>query len=109
MPASESGYNHFMKDEKPQISYLDKKIASLIIKFKQTDFKKFKLKEIKKEYYMPLALLISTFMIAIAIYLGTTVEYRNKKAACMEVYGKEIKKIKSGKKMILQVCMSKMK
>ena len=43
----------------------------------------------KKEYYIPLAIIISTIIIGISIYLGTTLEYREKKAYC-EKFMKEI-------------------
>ena len=36
----------------------------------------------KKEYYLPLAIIIGTIIIGVAIYLGTTLEYRENKAYC---------------------------
>ena len=36
----------------------------------------------KKEYYIPLAIIIGTIIIGVAIYLGTTLEYREKRAYC---------------------------
>ena len=35
---------------------------------------------LKKEYYLPLAIIIGTIIIGLSIYLGTTAEYRDKKA-----------------------------
>ena len=72
------------------------------------EIKRFKLENIKKEYYLPLAIIISTIVIAIAIYLGTTSEFRHKKAACEDLYGEQLKKVpKSTIKLILQECISK--
>ena len=38
----------------------------------------------KKEYLIPLAIIIGTIIIGLSIYLGTTAEYRAKKAICEE-------------------------
>ena len=38
----------------------------------------------KKEYYLPLAIIIGTIIIGLSIYLGVTAEYRAKKAICEE-------------------------
>ena len=50
----------------------------------------------KKEYYLPLAIIIGTIIIGLSIYLGTTAEYRDKKAFCekfvKEVYPKDAEK-----------------
>ena len=43
----------------------------------------------KKEYYIPLAIIIGTIIIGVSIYLGTTLEYRDKKAICDEIWGKK--------------------
>ena len=40
----------------------------------------------KKEYYLPLAIIIGTIIIGLSIYLGTTAEYRAKKAVCEEFW-----------------------
>ena len=67
-----------------------------------------KLRNINKEYYTPLAIIISTIIIAIAIYFGTSAEFRHKKAACQDLYGEELKDIDSrAKKLVLQDCISK--
>ena len=61
----------------------------------------------KREYYMPLAIIVSTIIIAIAIYLGTSSEFRHKKEACKDLYGKELDEVPaSTKKLILQDCIS---
>ena len=39
-------------------------------------------KFLKKEYLIPLAIIIGTTIIGLSIYLGTTAEYRDKKAYC---------------------------
>jgi hypothetical protein len=39
-------------------------------------------KFLKKEYYLPLAIIIGTIIIGLSIYLGITAEYRDKKAYC---------------------------
>ena len=38
----------------------------------------------KKEYLIPLAIIIGTIIIGLSIYLGSTAEYRAKKAICEE-------------------------
>ena len=43
----------------------------------------------KKEYYLPLAIIIGTIIIGLSIYLGTTAEYRGKRAYC-EKFIKEV-------------------
>ena len=40
----------------------------------------------KKEYLIPLAIIIGTIIIGLSIYLGTTAEYRAKKAVCEEFW-----------------------
>ena len=40
----------------------------------------------KKEYLIPLAIIIGTIIIGLSIYLGTTHEYRAKKAVCEEFW-----------------------
>tara|TARA_R100001244_G_C5097294_1_gene117911 strand:+ start:93 stop:317 length:225 start_codon:yes stop_codon:yes gene_type:complete len=40
----------------------------------------------KKEYYLPLAIIIGAIIIGVSIYLGTTAEYRAKKAVCEEFW-----------------------
>ena len=39
-------------------------------------------KFLKKEYLIPLAIIIGTVIIGLSIYLGTTLEYRENKAYC---------------------------
>ena len=60
----------------------------------------------KKEYYIPLAIIIGTIIIGVSIYLGTTLEYRDKKALCEDVYGKKFKN-KDTKDLIVQVCLKR--
>ncbi|MBC8303724.1 MAG: hypothetical protein H8E55_49185 [Pelagibacterales bacterium] len=43
----------------------------------------------KKEYLIPLAIIIGTIIIGLSIYLGITAEYRDKKAYC-EKFLKEV-------------------
>ena len=43
----------------------------------------------KKEYLIPLAIIIGTIIIGLSIYLGTTAEYRDKKAVCDEIWGEK--------------------
>ena len=38
----------------------------------------------KKEYYLPLAIIIGVIILSISVYLGLTAEYRVKKAICEE-------------------------
>ena len=40
----------------------------------------------KKEYLIPLAIIIGTIIIGLSIYLSTTAEYRAKKAVCEEFW-----------------------
>ena len=40
----------------------------------------------KKEYLIPLAIIIGTIIIGLSIYLGTTAEYRDKKAFCEKFF-----------------------
>ena len=40
----------------------------------------------KKEYLIPLAMIIGTIIIGLSIYLGTTAEYRDKKAYCEKFF-----------------------
>lgn len=97
-------------DNQPPISYLDRKIASLLIKLKNIDIKKFKLKEIKKEYYMPLAIAFGAIIISIAIYLGSSAEYRVHKNACIVGAGEKYKTWKKEtRKLYLSACISRMK
>ena len=44
----------------------------------------------KKEYYIPLAIIIGAIIIGLFIYLGTTLQYRDKKAVCEEVWGENL-------------------
>ena len=70
------------------------------------EIKRFKLENIKKEYYLPLSIIISAIIIGIAIYLGTTAEFRHKKATCLHMYENKIKDLNSQMKaIILHDCM----
>lgn len=60
----------------------------------------------KKEYLIPLAIIIGTIIIGISIYLGTTLEYRDKKALCEKFYGKKFKD-KDSRDIIVATCIKK--
>ena len=100
------------KSKNQQIGYnLGRKLAPLLIKLKEIDIKKFKLKKLKKEHHMPLAIIFGTIIISIAIYLGSTAEYRVHKNACIDAAGDNWKKMKSTKvkNLYLSSCISNMK
>ena len=59
----------------------------------------------KKEYLIPLAIIIGTIIIGLSIYLGSTAEYRAKKAICEEQWA-EMKDDTIRKRMVM-VCISK--
>ena len=59
----------------------------------------------KKEYYLPLAIIIGTIIIGLSIYLGSTAEYRAKKAMCEEQLATLEDHI--AKRMMVQTCISK--
>ena len=59
----------------------------------------------KKEYHIPLAIIIGTIIIGVSIYLGTTLEYRDKKAMCDEIWGK--KGNENTRELLIQVCIEK--
>ena len=59
----------------------------------------------KKEYYLPLAIIIGTIIIGLSIYLGTTAEYRGKRAMCDEIWGK--KGNENTRELLIQVCIEK--
>ena len=59
----------------------------------------------KKEYHIPLAIIIGTIIIGVSIYLGTTLEYRDKKALCDEIWGK--KGNENTRELLIQVCIEK--
>jgi len=61
---------------------------------------------VKKEYLIPLAILIGTIIIGVSIYLGTTLEYRDKKAVCMKFYGEKIKN-KDKRDLMMAACLKK--
>jgi len=61
---------------------------------------------VKKEYLIPLAILIGTIIIGVSIYLGTTLEYRDKKALCDNVFGKKFED-KEKRDLIVQACIKK--
>ena len=60
----------------------------------------------KKEYLIPLAIIIGTIIIGISIYLGTTLEYRDKKAVCMKFYGEKLKD-KDKRDLMMAACLKK--
>ena len=43
-------------------------------------------KFLKKEYLIPLAIIIGTVIIGLSIYLGSTAEYRDKRAYCEKFF-----------------------
>ena len=57
----------------------------------------------KKEYYLPLAIIIGTIIIGLSIYLGSTAEYRAKKAQCEKEYGHFRTDVI--KKMLMEACI----
>ena len=59
----------------------------------------------KKEFYLPLAIIIGTIIIGLSIYLGVTAEYRAKKAMCEEELATLSEDI--AKRMMVQTCISK--
>jgi len=61
---------------------------------------------VKKEYLIPLAILIGTIIIGVSIYLGTTLEYRDKKAVCMKFYGEKLKN-KDKRDLMMAACLKK--
>ena len=99
------------KSKNHQIGYnFGRKLAPLLIKLKKIDIKKFKLKKLKKEYHIPLAIIFGTIIISLAIYLGSTAEYRGLKRSCITMAGEKYKTMESGAKNIwLTACMSRMK
>ena len=74
------------------------------------DIRTEKIQILKKEYHMPLAIIFGTIIISIAIYLGSTAEYRGLKRSCIIMAGEKYKTMESGAKNIwLTACMSRMK
>ena len=62
----------------------------------------------KKEYLIPLAIIIGTIIIGLSIYLGVTAEYRAKKSACLKMYGFVLEEaVPQTKELYLQKCISK--
>ena len=59
----------------------------------------------KKEYYLPLAIIIGTIIIGLSIYLGVTAEYRAKKDICEEQWTEM--KDDTIRKRVVMVCISK--
>ena len=91
-------------------SYLNRKLASFLRKLKKMEINRFKLKNIKKEYYVPLAIIFGTIIISLAIYLGSTAEYRGLKNSCIVMAGEKYKIMKSDARSVwLTACMSRMK
>ena len=107
----ESKVKEISKSKNQQIGYnLGRKLAPLLIKLKKIDIKKFKLKKLKKEHYIPLAIIFGTIIISLAIYLGSTAEYRGQKRSCIIMAGEKYKTMESGAKNIwLTACMSRIK
>ena len=62
-------------------------------------------KFLKKEYLIPLAIIIGTVIIGLSIYLGTSAEFRHKKSACLKVYGYVLEE-NPMKELYLQNCIS---
>ena len=60
----------------------------------------------KKEYLIPLAIIIGTIIIGFSIYLGTTLEYRDKKALCEKILGEKFED-KDKRDLIVQACLKK--
>ena len=60
----------------------------------------------KKEYYLPLAVIIGAIIIGLFIYLGTTLQYRDMKSVCEKSWGKKTDS-KSIKDLIVQVCVKR--
>ena len=64
-------------------------------------------KFLKKEYLISLAIIIGTIVIGVSIYLGTTLEYRDKKM-CVMKYGEKkemkIQEIFWYKRVLKKVC-----
>ena len=60
----------------------------------------------KKEYYLPLAVIIGAIIIGLFIYLGTTLQYRDMKSVCEKSWGKKADR-KSIKDLIVQACVKK--
>ena len=60
----------------------------------------------KKEYYLPLAIIIGTIIIGLSIYLGSTAEYRAKKAICEEKM-KAFEDEDTLRKQMVMLCITK--
>ena len=60
----------------------------------------------KKEYLIPLAIIIGTIIIGLSIYLGSTVEYRAKKAICEEKM-KAFEDKDTLRKQMVMLCITK--
>ena len=63
-------------------------------------------KFLKKEYLISLAIIIGAIIIGVSIYLGTTAEYRDKKAMCDEIWGK--KGNENTGELLIQACIKKL-
>ena len=98
------------KDQQKIGYYLGRKLAPLLTKLKKIDIKKFKLKKLKKEHYVPLAIIFGTIIISLAIYLGSTAEYRALKKSCITMAGESYKNMKGNARNVwLTACISRMK
>ena len=60
----------------------------------------------KKEYLIPLAIIIGTIIIGLSIYLGSTAEYRAKKAICEEKM-KAFEDEDTLRKQMVMLCITK--
>ena len=63
-------------------------------------------KFLKKEYFIPLAIIISVIILSVSVYLGLTVKQRHYKAVCQTI----IKETEDTKfyKMIMNNCITKL-
>ena len=59
----------------------------------------------KQEYLISLTIIIGAIIIGVSIYLGTTLEYRDKKAVCDEIWGK--KGNENTRDLLVQTCIEK--
>ena len=89
---------------------LNPKTGSFEKEIKTRSFKKETKTEpqlIKKDSKLPISIVIAAIIIAIAIYLGTTSEFRHKESACKDLYGKELDKVPASSKNTFAVIESR--
>ena len=63
----------------------------------------------KKEYLIPLAIIISVIILSVSVYLGLTVKHRHYKAICQDFYkdmNLNTKKDKELFKVVTQNCLT---